>query len=332
MIRSVFLLVALVLLCTVAFAQQPAIPEIQYESMPDLLKLPPDLYLGEAAGVALNSKGHIFVFTRSGHTRLFEFDREGKFLREIGKDLYGFDFAHVVRIDKNDNIWCVDEGANMVIEFSPDGRVLMVLGRKWEAVEGRPEQPKPGSPPSAARPGFFNRPTDVAWDAAGDIFISDGYNNSRVAKFDKDGKWVKSWGQRGKAPGEFNLPHTIATDAKGNVYVGDRSNNRIQVFDSDGNFLKEFTGVGAPWAICITPGPRQFLYTSDSVPGRIYKLDLDGNILGVFGSAGKKPKQFGWIHEMDCRSENEIYVAELLNWRVQKLILHPEKAEGFSKH
>ena len=136
--------------------------------------------------------------------------------------------------------------------------------------------------------------------------------------------------QRGKGPGEFNLPHTIATDAKGNVYVGDRSNNRIQVFDSDGTYLKEFTGIGAPWAICITPGPDQVLYTSDSVQGRIYKLDLNGKILGVFGKAGKQAGQFGWVHEIACPSENELYVAELLNWRVQKLILHPPKRDSAS--
>ncbi|PYP89902.1 MAG: 6-bladed beta-propeller [Blastocatellia bacterium AA13] len=319
--------ILLTLLAAAAFAQQPSIPEIQFDTVPNLLKLPADIYLGEAAGVALNSKGHIFVYTRSGHTRLFEFDRDGKFLREIGKDLYGFDFAHTVRVDKDDNIWCVDEGSNMVIKFNPEGRVLMLLGRKWELVEGRPEQPHPGAPIPPARPGLFNRPTDVAWDPEGAIFISDGYNNSRVAKFDKDGNWIKTWGQRGKGPGEFNIPHTIATDAKGNVYVGDRTNNRIQVFDPDGNYLKEFTGFGAPWAICISPPPNQFLFTSDSVPGRIYKLDLNGKILGVFGKAGKQPGQFGWVHEMTAASENELYVAELLNWRVQKLILHPRKGE-----
>jgi DNA-binding beta-propeller fold protein YncE len=328
MLRSLLLaLGVLAAVCSNGWAQQPAQNEIPFESAPDVLKLPADLYLGEVAGVALNSKGHIFIFTRSGHTRLLEFDRDGRFLREIGKDLYGFDFAHVVRVDQQDNIWCVDEGSNMVIKFNPDGRVVMVLGRKWELVEGRPEQPRPGSPPPVARTGVFNRPTDVAWDAAGNIFISDGYNNSRVVKIDKDGNWVKTWGQRGKAPGEFNTPHSIATDANGNVYVGDRGNNRIQVFDSDGNFLREFTGIGAPWAICITPGPHQFLYTSDSVPGRIYKLDLSGKILGVFGKAGKQTGKFGWIHEMACPAENELFVGELLNWRMQKLILHPPHSD-----
>jgi DNA-binding beta-propeller fold protein YncE len=310
-------------------AQEKTVPEIPYESVPNLLKLPTDLYLGEAAGVAVNSKGHIFVYTRSAQTRLFEFDAKGTFVHEIGKNLYGFSFAHVVRIDKDDNIWCVDEGANMVLEFDPQGRVVMLFGRKPEAVEGG-APPPPGLAPPPPPPAFatfahrlFNRPTDVAWDAAGNSFISDGYGNSRVVKFDKDGNWVKEWGKRGTAHGEFHTLHSIATDAKGNVYVGDRENNRIQVFDGEGNFLEEWTGAGAPWAICITPGPKQVLYTSDSVAGRIYKLDLDGNILGQFGKDGKRLGQFGWVHEISCPSENTLFVAELLNWRVQKLILHP---------
>jgi DNA-binding beta-propeller fold protein YncE len=323
---SLLFCLAISLLCS---AQEKTVPEIPYESVPNLLKLPSDLYLGEAAGVGVNSKGHIFVYTRSAQTRLFEFDANGNFVREIGKDLYGFSFAHVVRIDKDDNIWCVDEGANMVIKFDPQGRVIMLFGRKPEAVEGG-APPPPGVTPPPPPPAFatfahrlFNRPTDVAWDPAGNSFVADGYGNSRVVKFDKDGNWVKEWGKRGTAPGEFHTLHSIATDAKGNVYVGDRENNRIQVFDGEGNFLKEWTNVGAPWAICITPGPKQVLYTSDSVPGRIYKLDLDGNILGEFGKSGQLLGQFGWVHEMSCPSENTLFVAELLNWRVQKLILHP---------
>jgi hypothetical protein len=308
----------LFLLCSAPlFAQTP--PEIPYESVPNFLKLPADRYLGEAAGVALNSKGHIFVYHRGARTQLLEFDGGGQFIREIGKDLYGFVFAHVVRIDKDDHIWCVDEGANMVIEFDPAGRVVMVLGRKAEAVESAAAHAE--TPP--ARDNLFNRPTDIAWDASGNSFISDGYGNSRVAKVDKDGNWIKSWGKRGTEPGEFHTPHSIAIDASGKVYVGDRENRRIQVFDGDGTFLKQWTNAGAPWAICITPGPRQVLYSSDSVPGRIYKMDLDGNVLGVFGKAGKRLGQFGWVHELACPAENTLYAGEILNWRVQKLLLHP---------
>jgi len=324
---AVFLLLSLAVPFFV-HGQQQSVPEIPFDANANLLQLPADLYLGEVAGVAVNSKGHIFVFTRSGQTRLFEFAPDGKFVREIGKDLYGFAFAHVVRIDKDDNIWCVDEGANMAIEFNPQGRVIMLYGRKPESVEGA--APPPGTPPLAPNPDFavfsqrlFNRPADVAWDAAGNSFFADGYNNSRVVKYDKTGNWVKAWGKRGTEPGEFHTVHTIATDAKGNVYVGDRENHRIQIFDNDGNFLKQWTNIGSPWAICITPGPKQVLYTSDSNPGQIYKMDLDGYILGVFGKAGKQPGQFGWVHEIACPSENTLYVAELLNWRVQKLTLHP---------
>jgi hypothetical protein len=167
---------------------------------------------------------------------------------------------------------------------------------------------------------------------------------------DKDGNWLKSWGEPGKEPGQFNTPHSIATDANDNVYVADRGNRRIQVFDKDGKFLRQFSidvpvppnarpaigripdeamiargtfAPGAPWSICITPPPHQVLYSSDAWPGRIYKLSLDGKVLGVLGQSGKQLKQFGWIHAMACPSENVIYVAELLNWRVQKLILKP---------
>jgi DNA-binding beta-propeller fold protein YncE len=298
-------------------------PEIRYEVDSNPVKLPPNLFLGEAAGVAVNSQGHIFVYSRGGHTQLFEFEPNGAFIREIGHDLYGFTFAHVVRIDKDDNIWCVDEGSNMVIKFNQEGRVVMVLGRKPEPVEA-PEPHAPGSTPPA-RDGIFNRPTDVAWDASGTSYISDGYGNSRVAKVDKDGNWVTAWGQKGTAPGEFNTLHSIATDDRGNVYVGDRGNKRIQVFDGNGKFLRAFTNVEAPWAICITPGPDQVLYSSDAPSGKVYKLDLSGKVLGTFGKFGKQAGQFGWIHEIACPAENTLYVSELLNWRVQKLTLHPAR-------
>jgi DNA-binding beta-propeller fold protein YncE len=335
---------------------QPSVPEIRFDANVDLLKLPPGMYLGEVSGVALNSQRHIFIFTRTGErstvhgataSQLFEFGPDGAFMREIGKDLYGFAFAHTVRVDKDDNIWATDEGTNMIIKFNPAGRVTMVLGRREEAVEPAPPRAADAPMPRAGW-GSFNRPTDVAWDPAGNIFIADGYNNSRVVKVDKNGRWVKTWGEKGKEPGQFNTLHSIANDAKGNVYVADRSNRRTQVFDSDGTFLRQFTidvpfnkepnvmlgaapggtanplaQSGAPWAICISPGATQYLYVADAVPGRIYKLTLEGKVVGVLGEAGKEPKQFGWIHEIACPTENELYVAELLNWRMQKLTLHP---------
>jgi streptogramin lyase len=345
------------ILAAPAFAQQQSAPEIPFRSVSDFLKLPPNIYIGEVSGVAVNSKGHVFVFTR-GNTngpayaaaaaQLLEFDANGKYLREIGHNLYAWSFAHTVKIDKEDNIWVTDKGSDMVIKFNPEGRVVMVFGRKQEASDEGTGPLKHPKPPLPAVDGQFRQVTDVAWDAAGNTYISDGYINSRVAKVDKDGNWLKSWGTPGDQPGQFNTPHSIATDAQGHVYVADRGNRRIQVFDGDGTFIRQMTidvpvppdarpaignkpgpnvagtqAPGAPWAICITPGPNQFLYSSDAYPGRIYKLSLDGKVLGYLGSAGKQLKQFGWIHEMACPSENELFVGELLNWRVQKLILEP---------
>jgi sugar lactone lactonase YvrE len=225
----------------------------------------------------------------------------------------------------------------------------MVFGRKKEASDEGAEAWKHVNPPRPAVDGQFRQPTDVTWDTQGNIFISDGYINSRIAKFDKNGDWVKQWGDRGKEQGQLNTPHSIAADAKGNIYVADRGNRRIQVFDPDGNFVRMIqidvppplvihpwmgnmpspqavqAQSGAPWAICISPGPTQYLYSADAMPGRIYKLSLDGKVLGVLGSSGRQLKQFGWIHELACPSENEIYAAEILNWRVQKLTLHPTR-------
>jgi len=355
------LLVALPLwFASLAFAQDVTV--IPFEGS-DPLKMPKDMYLGEATGVAVNAKGHIFVLSR-GNTngpaygaaaaQLLEFDGTGKFVREIGKNLYAWSFAHTVRIDRGQNIWVADKGSDMVIKFSPAGRVLLVFGRKQEASDEDTAPLKHPKPPLPAEDGRFRQVTDVAFDPAGNAFISDGYINSRVAKVDRNGNWVKSWGERGTKPGEFNTPHSITADAKGNIYVADRGNRRIQVFDADGTFLREFTidvpydpkarpaignlpdlakieasgnpktmMPGAPWTVCITPGPNQVLYASDAFPGRVFKLSLEGKVLGVLGESGKQLKQFGWIHEIACPSENVLYVAELLNWRVQKLMLHP---------
>src|SRR5262252_169895 len=219
-------LTAALLAAAPGFAQSKAkaqnVPEIPFESVPNFLKFPPNIYLGEGIGVATNSKGHVFVYTRSGETRLFEFDPSGAFVREIGQGLYGFAFAHAVRVDPQDNIWAVDEGSNMVIKFNPAGRVTMVIGRRPEAVEELANFTGQGGYTGANKPYSFNRPTDVAWDAAGNIFVTDGYGDSRVVKYDKNGRFVMSAGTPGSGQGQLSLPHTLATDAKGNVYIGDR--------------------------------------------------------------------------------------------------------------
>ena len=321
---------------------QTEAPEIRFDSAPNALQLPAGLYLGEVAGVATSSRGNVFVYTRTGHpyvtigtarpfahggSRLFEFDRNGKFVREIGKDSYGFMFAAQVRVDPNDNLWVVDQMTSMVMKFDAQGRVAMLLGRKAESVQ-IPARPPQGD--GAGQPtDLFNRPTDVAWDAAGNIFVADGLGNARIAKFDKDGKFVKSWGKKGADNGQFANVRSIAVDAQGNVYAADGGNKRIQVFDNNGTFKTAITNVGNAQALCMTKGPNQILYVSNSNPpddidrdGEIYRMRLDGTITGKFGRAGKLPKEFGTVNAIDCRDENTLYVGEIGNLRVQKLMLH----------
>ncbi len=369
------LIALIVLLSGTSYAQQ-AVPEIPFDSVPGFLKLPADMNLGEVSGIAVNSKGDIAVYTRSNSSsgpaygatasQVLLFDKTGKFLREVGRGLYAWSYAHAVRFDKDDNLWAIDKGSDMIVRINPEGHVTMVFGRKKEASD-KAEPWERVTPPRPPVPGQFRQPTDVAFDTEGNIYISDGYINSRVAKFTKDGDWVASLGEPGGGKlGNLNTPHTIANDAKGNIYVGDRGNRRIQVIDPKTNqFVREIKidapvpadaqpwmgakpdiarllasdappgsatmAPGAPWAVCVTPPNaqgQQFLYSSDAFPGRVYKLSLDGKVLGMLGKSGHQPKQFGWIHEIACPSENEIYVAELLNWRAQKLILKPAAARS----
>lgn len=349
------LIACLLMIASPAVAQQN-VPQIAFTSVPDFLKLPPGMNFGEVPGVAVNSKGDIFIFTRSNSAngpayaptaaRLFEFGPDGRLIGEIGKGLYAWAEAHSVRIDKNDNIWAIDKGSDMIIKFNPAGRVQWVFGRRKEAAD---EDTKPWehvNPPLPAVDGLFRQPTDVAWDSKGNIYITDGYINSRVAKYDSHGDWVKSWGTKGTAPGQFNLPHAIAIDKDDNIYVGDRSNRRIQVFDTDGKFLRMFTidvppdpstravngatptgarlaqVIGAPNSLCITAPPNQVLFVGESTyPGRIFKVALDGHVLGVIGRSGRNIGEFSGAHALACPSEHEIYAAETSNWRVQKLLL-----------
>ena len=357
--------------------QTPVVPELPFESVPDPLALPPDIHFGEIAGVAVNSKGHVFVFSRGNVTgpaymtqaaQLLEFDPKGKFVREIGKNNFALAYAHAVRIDKQDNIWIVDKGSNMILKMNPQGRVVWVFGRRGESshldvppdyasqLSGileragvaitRPQNNNPRNPIPVHRDNVFNQPTDVAWDSQGNSYFTDGYVNSRVAKVNAKGEWIASWGSLGNGPGQFDTPHGIAVGPKDEIFVADRGNRRIQVLDTNGKFIREFTidvpvdttrgkivygaeapnaktgslAPGAPDALCITPGPNPVLFVGDLYPSRIYKVSLEGKLLGVYGQPGRNLGEFGWIHAIACPSENEIWVGELINWRVQKLV------------
>jgi hypothetical protein len=377
-----FLIASLVVLgvaSALVHAQQDTVPTLPFESVPNPLKLPNDIHFGEIGGVAVNSKGSIFVFSRGNSTgpaymataaQLLEFDRTGKFVREIGKNLYAWSYAHAVRIDKQDNIWVVDKGSDMVIKFNPEGRVEWVFGRKGEAshyqqppdtavslsallaragVAVNPPTPNnPRNPVPVHRDGYFNQPTDVAWDSQGNAYITDGYINSRVAKVSNRGEWLASWGALGAGPLQFDTPHGAAVGPNDEIFIADRGNRRVQVLDPSGKFIRQFTvdvpvppgtkaaigdpptnlktgslAPGAPDALCMTPGPNPVLFVGDLYPGRVYKVSLDGKVLGVYGKSGKNLGEFGWIHAIACPSENEIWVGELLNWRIQKLVAKP---------
>ncbi len=299
----------------------------------EVLKLSvPGETIGEAVGVAKNSRGHLFVFTRSGKTAtvkgsaasmLFEFDPNLKFVKEWGPNNYAAGFAHTVRVDREDNVWMVDEGSNMVVKYRPDGTVAMTLGRKEEPLDWleryvEEAEHREGTPP--ARNGVFNRPTDVTWDQAGNIFVADGYNNSRVAKFDKNGNWVKALGERGSAPNQFNTPHAIASDNAGNIYVADRGNRRVQVLNPDLNPVRIIEDLGAPWSVCVSPGKTQYLFSGDG-NGKIYKLTLDGKLVGWAQTSLNHGQSGCLVHELHCESETVLYKGDCSTWTVEKITI-----------
>jgi DNA-binding beta-propeller fold protein YncE len=294
-------------LLTVVFVSAPALssrcqetgPRLNYEAVPDFFQLPPGEHFVEPAGVAVNSKGHIYVFHRGKHP-LMEFDSAGKFVRSIADDL--FVTAHTLRVDAEDNIWTTDVGAHVVLKLSPEGRVLLALGRMR----------MPGDDVL-----HFNQPTDVAFDRDGNLYVTDGEGNSRVLKFDKYGNVLLGWGMKGSGPGQFDLPHSIAIDGD-LVYVGDRENARIQVFDRDGRFLREWK-LGHPFGLCIAPDHS--IYMCDAIAGHILKIDREGKIVGVI--AGPEPSKGRHFdpHQIALDKGNSIFAAEVMPWRVQKFRL-----------
>src|ERR1700730_17934584 len=286
--------------------------------------------LGETEGVSKNSKGHLFVYSRTGTggsarggtaAELFEFDQNLKFVKLWGPDNYAASFAHSVRVDKYDNVWMVDEGSGMIVKFDPNGNVKMTLGRKPEAIDYLERFTERGEKDTERYPvgnmGTFNRETDIAWDANDNAIVSDGYGHSRVVKIAKDGTWVKAVGTHGNGPDQFSTPHGIASDGQGNIYVGDRGNNRIQVYDTNLNFKKSIGGVGAQWSGHVT---HKYIYSGDGT-GKLYRLDHDGKLVGWAQTSLGHGQSGCLIHEIHAVSDNVIIKGDCSTWTVEKITI-----------
>lgn len=267
---------------------------IRFGEEPDTM--PEGWKFGRVSAVATDSAGKVYVFHRGKKADpLVVFDPKGKYLRSWGRGMFGN--PHGLRIDRQNNVWITDNGDHQVMKFTNEGQLLLTLGVKGKA--GTDER-------------TFNKPTDIAFARNGDFYVSDGYGNSRVVKFSRDGKYLLAWGRRGTGPGEFNIPHSIAVDSKGTVYVSDRENNRIQIFDANGKFLRQWAHLGATQNIFITPRDEMWIITHrdnvenityDTLAGRIMRIDLaTGKILGAMESPG---------HWIDVSAAGEIFIGSL---------------------
>jgi hypothetical protein len=311
-------------------ALEEATPKLQITEEVLPLNIPGHT-LGESEGVSMNSKGHLFVYSRTGTggssrggtaAELFEFDENLKFVKIWGPDNYAASFAHSVRVDKYDNVWMVDEGSGMIIKFDPNAVVKMTLGRKPEAIDYLERYLERGEKVTERYPvgtmGTFDRETDIAWDSQDSMFVSDGYGNSRVVKIAKDGVWQKAVGTHGSGDNQFSTPHGIAVDAQaGLVYVGDRGNFRIQVYDTDLNFKQSIGGVGAPWSVQVTP---KYIYSGDGT-GKIYRLDHSGKLLGWAQTSMGHGQNGCLIHEMHAVSDNVLIKGDCSTWTVEKITI-----------
>lgn len=289
-------------------------PQLPLHLVENFFHYPAAYVMGEVIGVAVNPRGHVFLLNRGYHP-LIEFDAEGAFVRSMGEGSGEFEGAHSIRFDPQGNMWYIDAASNMVIKFDTEGRTQEVLGMRPEPWTWATHVIEHAVPSKTA----FYQPTDVTWGTDGSVFVSDGYGNSRVAKFDKEGNFVKAWGERGNGKGDFNTPHSIVIDKNQNLYVADRGNSRIQVFDTDGNLKQVWTGLpGPPWSFCITPGATQVLYVGSV--GKVYKLDLNGKVLGTFGHYGRAPGTMDWVHAVACPDEKTLFAAEEQAWRLDKFV------------
>jgi streptogramin lyase len=290
-----------------------AIPQLPFHLVENFFHYPANSVVGRVSGIAVGPTGNIVALNRGYHPVL-EFKSDGSFVRSWGEGSTMFVGAHALRFDPQGNLWYVDAADNIIYRFDSEGRTVGTLGTNpepWTYLT----HVIAGAVPNKAN---FYQETDIGWSKDGSMFVSDGYGNSRVAKFDKDGNFVKAWGERGGQPGNFNTPHSLVVDNNDVIYVADRGNSRIQTFDTEGNRRAVWNLPTAPWALCLTNGPTQVMYVGSV--GRVYKMDLNGKILGAFGRPGRMVDTIDSVHGIACPDERTVYLANLYASRIDKWV------------
>ncbi len=284
--------------------------KFKYQVIENWAKLPDGWTLQDVAAVAVDRKDQVYIFNRGEHPMMV-FDRDGKFLRSWGEGV--FNRAHGLHIGPDESLYCTDDGDHSVRRCTLDGKVLLQIG-----IPGKPAPYMSGEP--------FHRCTHTALSPRGDIYVSDGYGNSRIHKYSPDGKPLKSWGESGTGPGEFNIPHNLCCDPDGWIYVADRENHRVQVFDGEGNYETEWHNLHRPCGMYMEPKRNPLCYIGEigptmpvnrEVPNlgpRISIVDHEGKLLSRFGAAHAgydRPDQFVAPHGMAVDSRGDIYVGEV---------------------
>jgi len=298
---------------------------IWYEVDTSWPQRPAGISWGAVPGVVLDQKGHIWISTRF-EPQVQEYDADGKFLRGWGDKT--LKTTHYLRIDHDGNVWVADCGRHVMRKFTADGKLLLTLGTPDEPGEDQTH---------------LNAPTDVAITPSGELFVSDGYGNSRIVHFDSNGRFIKAWGKKGVAPGEFNTPHCIGIDSKGHLYVADRSNVRVQVFDQEGRFLDQWRNIVVPWGLCVTDSDE--IWVCGSSPMHLRKGDTTlgappkDQVLMRFNPQGKllqlwtipkglddqeKPGELNWAHGIAVDSKGDVFLGDIKGKRVQKFVRHAD--------
>ncbi len=292
-----------------------------YEVDPHWPQRPEHAEWGDMPGVAVDAKDQVWLFTRA-KPPVQVYDTGGKFLRAWGDDV--IERAHHIKFDNKGNVWLADIGHHVVMQFTPDGKLLRRLGTMDEPGEDQTH---------------LNQPTDMAITPDGDVFVSDGYGNNRVVHFDRNGKFVKAWGKLGTGPGEFSCPHAIAMDSKGRLYVADRNNARVQVFDQTGKFLTEWRGVIVPWGFWVTKSDEIWVCGSSPMPWRktdsmlgcppkdqvFMKFNPDGKLLQLWTvpkatDGHEQPGECNWVHCVAFDSKGNLYAGDIIGKRAQKFV------------